>query len=215
MEFEKCKCGKLAVYWYAPGYEGKKDEESYFCEDCVSRGCSCNNYSTRDEDYAPPGGISPNEKDGEVKWIDEHTWTHVDEQGREYPCCEYWYDKEGFEIYEPVVLYRPVNQHELALIKESGYTSFPPRLPEQPFFYPVLNEEYAIQITDEWNVPKYGFGYVVKFEINKKYFDKFEIHNVGGFIHNELWVPSEKMEEFNMHINGKIEVIHEFKNTNK
>lgn len=44
------------------------------------------------------------------------------------------------------VLYRPVGQKELDLIQESDYTSFPARLPYQPIFYPVLNEEYAIQI---------------------------------------------------------------------
>ena len=37
------------------------------------------------------------------------------------------------------------------LIAESGYTKFPPRLPEQPIFYPVLNEEYAVEIASGWN----------------------------------------------------------------
>ena len=50
-------------------------------------------------------------------------------------------------------LYRPVNQAELDLIEASGWRAFPPRLPEQPIFYPVLNEEYAIQISRDWNVP--------------------------------------------------------------
>jgi hypothetical protein len=44
-------------------------------------------------------------------------------------------------------LYRPVNQAELDLIAASGYRAFPPRLPEQPIFYPVLNEDYAVQIS--------------------------------------------------------------------
>ena len=33
-----------------------------------------------------------------------------------------------------MILYRPVGEQELALIRESGYTAFPPRLPEQPIF---------------------------------------------------------------------------------
>ena len=37
-----------------------------------------------------------------------------------------------------MTLYRPVGREELALIEASGYKSFPPRLPEQPIFYPVL-----------------------------------------------------------------------------
>jgi hypothetical protein len=52
---------------------------------------------------------------------------------------------------ELVVLYRPVGQQELDLIRSSGDKEFPPRLPEQPIFYPVIHEEYAIQIAREWN----------------------------------------------------------------
>ena len=107
-------------------------------------------------------------------------------------------------------LYRPVNQVELDLIEQSGWTKFPPRLPEQPIFYPVLNEEYAIQITREWNVPAYGVGYVTKFAVDTEYLKKFNIENVGGTIHDELWVPSEELEEFNSKIIGLIEVTKEF-----
>jgi hypothetical protein len=49
------------------------------------------------------------------------------------------------------VLYRPVGPKELELIKESGCREFPSRLPGQPIFYPVLNEEYAVQIARDWN----------------------------------------------------------------
>lgn len=47
-------------------------------------------------------------------------------------------------------LYRPVDTKELALIEASGFTAFPPRLPEQPIFYPVANEAYARQIARDW-----------------------------------------------------------------
>ncbi len=104
------------------------------------------------------------------------------------------------------ILYRPVGQKELDLIEESGWKKFPPRLPEQPIFYPVMNEEYAIQISREWNVPAYGAGFVTKFNVDSEYLKKFEIQNVGGEIHNELWVPAEELEEFNNNIVGLIEV---------
>ena len=52
---------------------------------------------------------------------------------------------------ETTILYRPVGANELRLIAESGYSAFPPRLPGQPIFYPVLNEEYATQIARDWN----------------------------------------------------------------
>ena len=112
---------------------------------------------------------------------------------------------------ETTTLYRPVNDKELKLIEEMGFKGFPPRLPEQPIFYPVMNEEYAAQIAKEWNVPTYGVGYVTKFEIDSEYLEKFKIQNVGGEIHNELWIPAEELDEFNRNIVGKIEVIREFR----
>lgn len=107
-------------------------------------------------------------------------------------------------------LYRPVGPKELALIEESGWKKFPPRLPEQPIFYPVLNEEYAIQITRDWNVPASGSGFVTKFEVNADYLVKFDVQNVGGPIHDELWIPAEELEEFNDNIVGLIEVTKSF-----
>lgn len=109
------------------------------------------------------------------------------------------------------ILYRPVNQKELDLIRDSGWKKFPPRLSEQPIFYPVLNETYAVQIAKEWNVPAYGVGYVTKFEVNTDYFSKFKVENVGAQIHNELWIPAEELEIFNENIVGLIEIIAEFK----
>lgn len=110
-----------------------------------------------------------------------------------------------------VVLYRPVGPEELDLIKKSDWSAFPERLPQQPIFYPVLNEDYAVQIARDWNVPASGSGFVTKFEIDKMYFLNFEVQNVGGSIHNELWIPSEEIDEFNKHIVGKIQVIAEFR----
>jgi len=111
---------------------------------------------------------------------------------------------------ETTILYRPVGPDEMKLIEDSDFEKFPPRLAEQPIFYPVMNEEYAIQISKEWNVPSYGAGYVTKFAVKKEYVQKFEVQNVGGIIHDELWVPAEELEEFNSNIIGKIEVTKEF-----
>ena len=47
---------------------------------------------------------------------------------------------------ETVTLWRPTGPEELALVEASGWRSWPPRLPDQPIFYPVLNEEYATTI---------------------------------------------------------------------
>jgi hypothetical protein len=103
-----------------------------------------------------------------------------------------------------------VGPKELALIAESGYRQFPPRLPEQPIFYPVLNEEYARQIAREWNVPASGAGYVVKFSLRKDFANRYPIQKVGSSIHQELWIPAEELAEMNRNIVGPIEVIAEF-----
>jgi hypothetical protein len=43
---------------------------------------------------------------------------------------------------ETMTLWRPTGPEELALVEASGWRAWPPRLPEQPIFYPVLNEGY-------------------------------------------------------------------------
>lgn len=111
---------------------------------------------------------------------------------------------------ETTILYRPVGAKELELIEQSAWTKFPPRLPEQPIFYPVMNEEYAIQIARDWNVAASGSGFVTKFEVKTDYLKKYEVQNVGGHIHNELWVPAEELEEFNDNIVGQIVVTQKF-----
>ena len=110
-------------------------------------------------------------------------------------------------------LFRPVGLKEMELIAESNFKKFPPRLDWQPIFYPVLNQQYAEQIALEWNtVDEFsGFcGIVTAFDVNSNYVNKFEIQNVGNKIHNELWIPSEELEEFNKNIIGKIKISNAF-----
>src|SRR5688572_16852444 len=109
------------------------------------------------------------------------------------------------------ILYRPVGPQELASIIASGYREFPPRLPEQPIFYPVLNEEYARQIARDWNVQASGAGYVTRFAVLKEFLDRYPVQTAGGSIHKELWIPAEDLAEMNRNIVGLIEVIAEFK----
>ncbi|RYU83834.1 hypothetical protein [Hymenobacter persicinus] len=106
-----------------------------------------------------------------------------------------------------LVLFRPVNQAELDRIAATDWLEFPPRLPEQPIFYPVLNQEYAARIAQDWNVPYYGVGYVVRFAVEADYAAQFPVQTVGDAHHEELWVPAEELAEFNRHIAGRIEVV--------
>jgi len=104
-------------------------------------------------------------------------------------------------------LYRPVGLKELELILTEN--AYPPRLDWQPIFYPVLNFEYAQQIATEWNLTdEFGgyAGFVTEFEIDDAYVSKFEVQNVGSFMHNELWVPAEELATFNTHIQGFIQL---------
>jgi len=112
-----------------------------------------------------------------------------------------------------VTLYRPVGEKELILIMESNFTKFPPRLDWQPIFYPVLNEEYAAEIASQWNTQdEFGnyLGFVTKFQVTHEEFEKYEVKNVGGTIHDELWVPADALEDFNQAIKGTIEVVNVF-----
>lgn len=107
-----------------------------------------------------------------------------------------------------MILFRPVGLEELRLIDAVDMRAFPPRLPEQPIFYPVLNEEYARQIARDWNTKQHSrVGFVTRFEVDDAYVAKFEPHIVGGRIHEELWVPADELVEFNRHVVGRIEVV--------
>jgi len=112
---------------------------------------------------------------------------------------------------ETIILYRPLGPKELALIVASGSREFPPRLPEQPIFYPVLNEEYARQIARDWNVQASGAGYVTRFAVRKEFLDRYPVQTAGASIHKELWIPADGLAEMNRNIVGLIEVIAEFK----
>ncbi|MFF3869482.1 hypothetical protein [Micromonospora sp. NPDC001898] len=109
------------------------------------------------------------------------------------------------------VLWRPTGPEELELVRLSGWRRWPPRLPDQPIFYPVLNEEYAIMIARDWNVPASGVGYVTRFHVESDFVRRYPVRQAGGEAILELWVPAEELDEFNDHIVGSIEVMHEFR----
>lgn len=109
-----------------------------------------------------------------------------------------------------VTLWRPTGPQELALVAASGYRAWPPRLPEQPIFYPVLSEAYATRIARDWNVPASGSGYVTKFRVARDFMDRYEVHQAGGRDILEYWIPAEDLEQLNANIVGAIEVVTEF-----
>ena len=114
-----------------------------------------------------------------------------------------------------MILYRPVGKSEYELITKSEFAAYPPRLPEQPIFYPVLNERYAREIAEKWN-RRYSdsqyTGYVTTFEIDDAYVAQFSVQTVGANYHQELWIPAEELENFNRHIVGRIQIVPERNN---
>lgn len=113
---------------------------------------------------------------------------------------------------EPTItLWRPVGPDELKLIEQSEMRAFPPRLPEQPIFYPVTTEDYAVKIARDWNVRASGCGFVTRFQILKTYLDRYEVQVAGGRAHQKYWIPAEDMDAFNAAIVGDIEVTQEFR----
>ena len=117
-------------------------------------------------------------------------------------------------ISKTITLYRPVGKKEMELIRESGYHCFPPRLPFQPIFYPVIQEEYAVQIARDWNTKDAASGYngyVTRFRVKSEFIEKYPVQTVGSSQHQEYWIPAAELGEFNENIVGKIEVIAEYK----
>ncbi|MET7471145.1 ADP-ribosylation/crystallin J1 [Micromonospora sp. NPDC005686] len=112
---------------------------------------------------------------------------------------------------ETTTLWRPTGPRELDLVRVSSWRAWPPRLPDQPIFYPVLNEQYAVMIARDWNVAASGVGYVTRFHVDSAFVARYPVRQAGGRDILELWVPAEELDEFNRHIVGSIEVVHEFR----
>ena len=111
---------------------------------------------------------------------------------------------------ETVELWRPTGPEEIELVRASGSRRWPPRLPDQPIFYPVLNEDYATRIARDWNVKASGVGYVTRFRVRTSFLDRYEVQQVGGETILEYWIPAEDLEELNDNIVGQIEEVARF-----
>jgi len=109
-----------------------------------------------------------------------------------------------------VILFRPVGPDEFELLRQNEFRRWPPRLPEQPIFYPVTNERYASEIAERWNVKDCKYGAVTRFHVRADFMSKYPVQQVGASHHTEWWVPAEELEVLNDNIVGVIEVIREY-----
>ena len=112
---------------------------------------------------------------------------------------------------ETITLWRPVGPKELALIEAVAMRAFPPRLPEQPIFYPVLTETYAIRIARDWNVRMDGAGFVTRFRVQRDFLAGYAVQEAGGRDLREYWIPAGDLDAFNTAIVGEIEVVQIFR----
>jgi hypothetical protein len=108
------------------------------------------------------------------------------------------------------VLWRPTGPEELELLRLSGWQAWPPRLPAQPIFYPVLDADYAVKIARDWNVKASGAGYVTRFTVRSSFTGRYPVQQAGGKTILELWIPAEDLAELNENIVGRIQVTHVF-----
>lgn len=94
---------------------------------------------------------------------------------------------------------------------DAGMRAFPPHLPEQPTFYPVVTQDYAIKIARDWNVAQSGAGQVTRFAVRRDFLDRHRVQEAGGRAHREYWLPAQDPDASNAAIVGEIEVTHEFR----
>ena len=93
-------CNKnVATWFYAPS----SDDDPFYCDDCVPRGCSCNVYSLEEfPNDIPNKNVIFWDKDIVNSTLqrtpDSVFYEIVDNNGRRYPCCEYWYDENGWDF---------------------------------------------------------------------------------------------------------------------
>lgn len=111
---------------------------------------------------------------------------------------------------QTTLLFRPVGPAELELLRGSDWRAWPPRLPEQPIFYPVTSFRYAAEIAARWNVDESGAGYVTRFGVRNAFMARYDVQTVGAARHSEWWIPTEELDALNANIVGPIEVIARF-----
>ena len=109
-----------------------------------------------------------------------------------------------------MILFRPTGYRELELVENTGWRRWPPRLPDQPIFYPVTTFAYAEKIARDWNsvlpAPN-NQGFVLRFKIDEATTARYPRQLAGGRDHEELWVPASDLDVFNDGIIGLIEVV--------
>lgn len=112
---------------------------------------------------------------------------------------------------DTTTLWHPAGPDEIDHIRASGWRQWPPVPHERLYFYPILNESFAISGARHWNSLGTGVKYVLRLYTETDFIRRYSTRSFGGSAAPMLWVPVEDMHEFNAHIVGLIEVVHEIR----
>ena len=111
-----------------------------------------------------------------------------------------------------LTIYRAISLQELEMIEASGFTRFPPRLPDQPVLCLSLQFAHAEQLARDWIarfcVPPAGF--VTQCDVVLEFLKNYRTEPVEGTAFREYQIPSDDVLRFNNSIVGQIEIAAEF-----
>ncbi len=199
---------KLAIGFIGPALRENPDAEA--AAEFQLTPASLAALRVRGRDRVRRGPVAARPRQGRIAWLHARA-TGRDPEGPD-PAPSSCYTAAMST--DTTVLYRPVGQAELDLVRESGWAAFPPRFSWQPIFYPVLVEEYAHTIARDWNTKDKASGYagyVLRFDVDRSFLDAYDVQQVGGRMCREYWIPSAELPAFNDAIVGPIEVIAEYR----
>lgn len=111
------------------------------------------------------------------------------------------------KTYKTIKLYWPVNHDMLEAIESMGWKRFP----DHYLCNPVLNQGYAVQISQELDATTCPIAYICEFELPISDLEKFPIKQSINIYHQELEINAQNLALLNDAIIGQISVKRVFK----
>lgn len=111
------------------------------------------------------------------------------------------------KTHETIKLFWPVNHDMLEAIEAMGWKKFP----DSYLCNPVLNEGYAVQISQELDAATCPIAYICEFELLLSDLETFPIRQSPNIYHQELEINTRNLPALNDAIRGQISVKRVFK----
>ena len=111
---------------------------------------------------------------------------------------------------ESVTLYSPVSPSQLAKIINADWQQFFLHSDGQRFFFPKLHASFAEMLARQWEAKVHSAGYVVCFDIQRPFIDRFSLETVAYQEHFEYRIPANVLDQFNRAIWGNIRLLSAF-----